>query len=187
MERAPSIDPAAAILLAHHTALGLRACDVIDPDGHPSTQLLLPAGPGAFRCDARIGADDSLRGAPSLHLFAATWIADDMLGANQVKLEAAGVPGERLGDTWLLPPPLRRGSIDASGRAQVVPFRRLPDGLAQALSPPVPSARALPEALMAQLVAIADANGWRIRWRAKWADRPVIWGMSGKLVTCVAE
>lgn len=114
-------DPAASIAAAHHAALRLRYEDVIrggkiDPD----FQFLLPAGPGAFVCSLLIGPDISIDGQQLLRLRVHTWLADDMLRDNQTSLIDDGAAGHRLGDSWLLPAPLRRTVLEPGGKVRVI-------------------------------------------------------------------
>ena len=57
--------------------------------------------------------------APGLHVRAHTWLSDDMLRDDQTPLIDDGTPGNRLGDDWLLPAPLRLTAVDNAGRAMI--------------------------------------------------------------------
>jgi hypothetical protein len=66
---------------------------------------------------------------------AATWIAEDMVHERQVLLADDGIPGERLGDGWLLPRPLRRLSLmESANGGMSVNFLRLEPGLPEFLT-----------------------------------------------------
>jgi hypothetical protein len=115
-------DPAACLSAAHHAALRLRDKDAVhmhDGKLDPSYQFLIPAGPGAFVCSLRSGRDISRAHTPMLHVGAHTWLSDDMLRDDQTPLIDDGSPGDRLGDSWLLPAPMRRTTMDDAGMARV--------------------------------------------------------------------
>jgi hypothetical protein len=102
-------DPTAAVLDAHRAALRLRIDDLLE-DGKlkDSTRFLLPAGKGAFIAGVTGGMDsDDLDAGYSAHIRCDTWIADDMMYDDQHKLIDDGAPGHRIGDSLLLPVPLR--------------------------------------------------------------------------------
>ena len=113
MQRGGVANPAAIIRAAHHTLLRLRAEQVMPEMQGTSLKLdsgrqfLLRAGPGGFICSLRAGKDRSLQWGVTMHAYAPTWISDDQLFATQVILADDGEPGYRLGDAWLMPPPLR--------------------------------------------------------------------------------
>jgi hypothetical protein len=105
-------DPTAILFAAHHAAWRLHVEQVVpDHEYDPNYQFLPPAGAGAFVCSTRVGEDTSL-GTPSMHLYAHTWLAADMLHEGQVPLCDDGLPGARLGDGWLLPAMLRKVTDD---------------------------------------------------------------------------
>lgn len=115
-------DPAGCVAAAHHAALRLRQMDVMHERNErldTSFQFLLPAGPGAFVCSLQRGPDVSVANAPTLSVFAHTWLSDDMLRDDQTPLIDDGSPGARLGDSWLLPAPMRRTMMDDAGVAWV--------------------------------------------------------------------
>jgi hypothetical protein len=58
----------------------------------------------------------------SFFAFARTWIDDAQLHEDQIPLCKKGKPGERLGDSWFLPRPLRRIVEVAPNQAQVIPL-----------------------------------------------------------------
>jgi hypothetical protein len=111
-QRSGGADPAACIMEAHHVLLRLRMKDVVT-DG---LTFSVRAGPGAFHSRLLVGTDDDDQG---LIVSARTWVADGQLFDNQVVHVGEGKPGERLGDTYLLPLPLRWGMMDPDGTARV--------------------------------------------------------------------
>lgn len=117
-------DPAGCLAAAHHSALRLHYKDVIHiHNGKLDTtnfRFLLPAGPGAFVCSLQVARDVSLAKAPAMHVGAHTWLSDDMLRDDQTPLIDDGSPGDRLGDSWLLPAPMRRSTMDDAGGACLV-------------------------------------------------------------------
>jgi hypothetical protein len=132
MARAPKTDRTAAIFEAHHAALRLRRSDVVDDGGHVrrASDMPLPAGPGAFMCKVSMAPDMSLERQVAMHIVGRTWVSDDQLREDQVKRIDDGLSGERLGDSWLLPAPLRR-VLNVGGKAAVLTWRGLPDALAK--------------------------------------------------------
>jgi hypothetical protein len=58
-------------------------------------------------------------GVACVYIFTPTWIDDDQLHEDQIPLCEKGEPGQRLGDGWLLPHPLRRIVEVAPGLAKV--------------------------------------------------------------------
>jgi hypothetical protein len=138
--------PDAVIAEAHHNVLRLRQ-DQLQPTGMTvlpvtssggfrmtlGSQFLVRAGGGGFICELALGPDVSIDEEPRV-LFSAfsgrelvvcaravTWIAEDMVREQQVLLADDGMPGERLGDGWLMPGPLRQISIteNADGRMSI--------------------------------------------------------------------
>jgi hypothetical protein len=100
--------PSAIIAEAHHNLLGLRVAIVMLGNKLDSgRRFLIKAGPGGFVCHLHVGRDRS-SGRIDVMAHADTWVADDMLRDDQTLLADDGEPGERLGDFWLLPAPLRR-------------------------------------------------------------------------------
>jgi hypothetical protein len=87
------------------------------------SQFLVRAGSGGFICELTMGPAVSIDEEPRVPLSAfsgremgvsaraVTWIAEDMVREQQVLLADDGMPGERLGDGWLMPGPLRQISI----------------------------------------------------------------------------
>jgi hypothetical protein len=101
--------PDAIIREAHHNILRLR-CDTVIPNKQvdPKRTFLVKAGAGGFVTHLQCGPDVSLGETFAVRARAHTWIANDMLHADQVLLADDGEPGHRLGDQWLIPAPLRR-------------------------------------------------------------------------------
>jgi hypothetical protein len=132
LHRSGAVDPAARIAAAHHAALRLRAADVFPSMATDSDfRFLVPAGPGAFVCGTAHGPDVSIDHQMSVHVRALTWLSTDMLRDDQVPLIDDGAPGNRLGDSWLMPAPLRRIDKGPGGMAQVlVRVPGLPDLMA---------------------------------------------------------
>jgi hypothetical protein len=109
--RAPGVAVTETLLAAHRCALLLPlsrfAHDYLET-------ILLRAPPGVFICEWLAGADASLDGHTAVHLRAKTWLHDDQLRADQQQLPA-GESGDRLGENYLRPAPLRQ--LERSGRA----------------------------------------------------------------------
>jgi hypothetical protein len=145
MQRRVTADPATNIHAAHRGVLRLRRDDVA-PGGRveDSFHFLLPAGPGAFICSLAAGFDMSVD-EPSLHVRAHTWLDDDQLRDDQTPLVGDGLPGERLGDGWLLPDPLRMIQTDDDGTGRLMRWAPgLPEILAAPKRRPERSTAALP-------------------------------------------
>lgn len=107
MQRAPATDPSAVVLALHHTALRLCVTDVMPDNVVTASSFLIGAGRGAFICEIDSGFDVSVK-EPTIFIRAITWIDDDQIRPDQIVLrEREGSDGPRLGDTWLLPKPLR--------------------------------------------------------------------------------
>jgi hypothetical protein len=101
--------PQAVVFDAHHSVLRTRTALVLPEQNlDRAPQFLLHAGQGAFVCSVRHGRDISLGREQSIHVRAHTWIDADQLHDDQRVFADDGEPGGRLGDTWLLPAPLRR-------------------------------------------------------------------------------
>jgi hypothetical protein len=152
--------PDAIIAEAHHNVLRLRQDQLKQPeltvlpvaasDGFRMTlgsQFLVRAGGGGFVCELTLGpnveADDDPRVPFSelpgrelgVQVRAATWIAEDMVNERQVLLAGDGMPGERLGDGWLLPQPLRQLSLVKSANGGMsLNLARLEPGLPELTS-----------------------------------------------------
>lgn len=76
-------------------------------------RFLLPAGEGAFACKLIFSTHEANDG-PGCHVRAETWLHRDQFFPEQeaALVNCEGEAGLRLGDTWLLPGPLRRFQKD---------------------------------------------------------------------------
>lgn len=134
LHRSGAVDPASSIAAAHHAALRVRASDVFpNLKVDRGFSFLIPAGPGAFVCSIAHGPDVSIGLGMEVHVRAHTWLATDMLHDDQTPLIDDGAPGDRLGESWLMPAPLKRIIKAPNGEAQVMV--RVP-GLPDLLSAP---------------------------------------------------
>jgi hypothetical protein len=107
--------PDAIIADAHRNILALstsaiRCGDCLDTDHH----FLVKAGDGGFICHLQVFRHESKWEFNTL-VRTRTWLSNDMLGDDQVVLVGNGAPGERLGDSWLLPTPMRK--VRSDGKA----------------------------------------------------------------------
>jgi hypothetical protein len=94
VERSRLLHPETIIREAHATLLDL-------PASAPTPSQYLKAGSGCFVGGLILG--DDVRIGASVHFRAKTWLANDMLGSDQIPLDEKGEPGKRLGDALLLP------------------------------------------------------------------------------------
>jgi len=110
IQRTGNAAPVDHIMAAHHAVLGLRQSEIVPNNGRLDRDVSfgVAAGPGAFICHCSITPDQSMGGELQMHVFAHTWVADDQRSETQVVHIGDGGPGERLGDHWLLPMPMRR-------------------------------------------------------------------------------
>jgi hypothetical protein len=125
MERS-RLMPTAIIREAHRNILRLRS-EVVVPNNMLDfdRQFLVQAGPGGFVCNLQSGLDqfdDTI----NLYVRCSTWLAEEMLCDNQILLVDDGAPGFRLGDSWLLPAPLKCLIDDGSG-LNMRPLGELPE------------------------------------------------------------
>jgi hypothetical protein len=97
VERSRFLHPETIIREAHVNLLGLSV-------DHAKTLEYLKAGPGCFAGTLAFGTDVQV--GLSLHFRVSTWLADDMLGPDQIPMCEPGEAGKRLGDSVLLPRPL---------------------------------------------------------------------------------
>jgi hypothetical protein len=100
IQRAPQADIPATLWEAHKNALAIRFAPLA------GRTLVIPAGPGAFLAELLSGRDSELGGCTFLFLQARTWISAEMALGTPAPTTTA--PGERAGDSILLPLPLRR-------------------------------------------------------------------------------
>jgi hypothetical protein len=107
--RAPGQDMEAAMLEAHHTTLRIRVARMKPHFADPSARFFLPAGPGVFVCSAHIRSDVSMDGGLQACIRAHTWLHRDQLSDNREAeiFMVDDIAGERLGEGYLLPMPLR--------------------------------------------------------------------------------
>lgn len=108
LQRAPGLDIDAALRGAHFALLGAVQDSV--PLARRDARFMVPAGPGVFMCSALSGPDISTGGQINVHIHAHTWLHSDQLRDDQeaALIVAAGAGQPRLGQSWLLPFPLRR-------------------------------------------------------------------------------
>jgi hypothetical protein len=127
IERSRFLHPGAIIREAHVNLLNLPAQTIALNNGNIETErgFFVKAGAGAFRCEMQGGPDKLNNGELGFFAFTRTWIDAARLHEDQVPLHEKGKPGNRLGDTWLLPHPLRRIIEVATNQAQVIPLRQL--------------------------------------------------------------
>jgi hypothetical protein len=98
------VDPTHRNLLALSAAAAAKYSvggDSLDSGHH----FLVKAGDGGFICQLRIDSDEA-RGGLDIRIRTRTWLSNDMLREDQTVLVGNGAPGERLGDSWLMPKPL---------------------------------------------------------------------------------
>lgn len=67
----------------------------------------IKAGAGCFAVELTGGLDISAGDALMYWFRAKTWLADDMLGPDQIPIAGEGKAGDRMGELVLLPLPLR--------------------------------------------------------------------------------
>lgn len=117
LQRDRTADIDQVVLAAHHAFLRTSFSTLASGDMMDGEQrFLLPAGAGFFVCDMRLTKNggiysgaDVVRECDILSTRARTWLHRDQLPDEQEKLPVAveGAPGEWMGDSWLLPEPLR--------------------------------------------------------------------------------
>jgi hypothetical protein len=121
VERSGFLHPGALIRDAHLNLLDLPA--TLAPEIHryedegPAT--FFKAGAGCFAGYFRTGRDASAGGELMAHVRVRTWLDENQLHADQIVMAEKGRPGERLGDSWLLPVPLRHLETDRRNRVHV--------------------------------------------------------------------
>jgi hypothetical protein len=105
LQRDPGEDLPAVIMAAHHAVLNIRlhnAQTYFAGEG----SFRLPAGNGEFRCVGVSGFDVSRANEPMLHIRALTWLHRDQL-QDEPPDPPVSDDEPRLGDSFLLPAPLR--------------------------------------------------------------------------------
>jgi hypothetical protein len=122
IERSRLLHPGTIIREAHTNLLNLPAQSLALNNGNIETErgFFVKAGAGAFRCEMQGDKDNNDE--ISVFAFARTWIDDARLYEDQVPLCERGEPGDRLGDNWLLPRPLRRIVEVTPNQAHVIPL-----------------------------------------------------------------
>jgi hypothetical protein len=101
LERSRLPNPEAVIREAHRNLLEL-------PSAVATERLrYIKAGPRCF-VGRLMKAEDVEARATAYFFRVGTWLENSMLGEDQVPLRAKGEPGDRLGDTYLVPWPFRR-------------------------------------------------------------------------------
>lgn len=118
-----------------HAALRARAADVLPIINEAQEAVLLPAGNSVFVCSARLAEDVSAGNEPRCHLTARTWLHSDQLHDDQHALLVDGTAGDRLGESLLLPMPLRRIRTDAGAGGTLSVLSWAP-GLPETLAEP---------------------------------------------------
>jgi hypothetical protein len=131
LQRAPNADLSAVLTAAHHAALRVQIMEV--GQGHP--EFLLPAGDGCFACTLMACEEEVTRNEPQAHIRAGTWLHRDQLHDDQRPIAIDGPPGHRLGESFLLPAPLRSTSIGEDGLMHVATWMWAP-GLSETLAEP---------------------------------------------------
>ena len=120
--RAPGVDIGATLMTAHHAVLRARDDNeqlfpaAVDPD----KSFLVPAGDGVFVCGLVLGED--VKFGTAAHVFAHTWLHNDQLHDDQTPLLVERGTGARLGESLLLPLPLRR-MTRVDGQLKVVAWQ----------------------------------------------------------------
>ena len=124
VERSGLLQPETIIRDAHRNLLDLPA--TLFSDGLLQRGFFVRAGAGAFRCRIFAGEDVSRDGDYCVQVIASTWIDDNQLHEDQVVLCDKAAPGDRLGDGWLLPRPLRQ-IRDTENGCEVLTYKDMPD------------------------------------------------------------
>jgi hypothetical protein len=125
LQRSPAADLSATILQAHHALLRARLCDLLPNFADPTVAFYLPAGDGVFVCEVHRGKDLSLGCDHSIWIRARTWLHLDQLSDQQERavLVVDGIPGDRVGDDWFLPVPLKEIVEEDDGRLSVAKWQ----------------------------------------------------------------
>jgi hypothetical protein len=117
LQRSPGADPRATMLAAHRAILRARITDLQPCFDDPDHAFLLPATCGAFICSMIIGNDlslptdlrEKLAPEPTIHAIAHTWLDADNMHDDQRPIAVdAGAGDRRIGDSFMLPYPLRQ-------------------------------------------------------------------------------
>jgi hypothetical protein len=123
VERSRALHPGVIIRQAHLNLLALPQSVAASMSRKDDAGVLIKAGAGAFVAELRLAPDVSTHNAVQCHVRVKTWLADDMLGADQNPLCEPGEPGDRLGDAWLRPAPFRRIVRAGDHEAQALSWR----------------------------------------------------------------
>jgi hypothetical protein len=121
LQRQRAADLGTVLLAAHHAALRSRVADVAHCFADPDQRVLLPTRAGCFVSVVALGRDPAeVDSNMTVHIRALTWLSNDQLTDEQERdiLLTDDGPGERLGQEWLAPAPLRRITY-SNGRANV--------------------------------------------------------------------
>jgi hypothetical protein len=120
----PGVDPDALVAAAHANLLRLRV-DTVVPHGafDETLSFLVRAGEGGFVCRLLPGCEEG--GRTVVYAYASTWLNEDQLRDEQILLAPDGAPGERLGDHWLKPLPLRTAAVRSPGLPTALDLRRV--------------------------------------------------------------
>jgi len=98
----------AAIRDAHHNLLQLPADTAVRLfSGTRADPTCIKAGPGYFLVQMKFGPDTTLHD-HSMYVRVATYYTENEMRERYLRLTEKGQPGDRLGDSWLLPWPLRK-------------------------------------------------------------------------------
>lgn len=100
VERSRLLTPETIIREAHRNVLGA-------PLKGARRNGYIKAGAGCFAVELIGGKDVSAGGALQFHIRANTWLADDMLGPDQIPIFGEGEAGNRMGELVLFPLSLR--------------------------------------------------------------------------------
>jgi hypothetical protein len=121
VERSGMLQPETIIRDAHRNLLELPGQLVALNNGaiDPKRGFYVKAGAGAFRCNFVLAEDVSIAEELGCSIFTPTWIDNARLYEDQIPLCEKGESGQRLGDSWLLPMPLRWISKTTAGCAEV--------------------------------------------------------------------
>jgi hypothetical protein len=120
VERSGVLHPGVIVRQAHLNLLALPQSLAASMSG--ASGVLIKAGSGAFAGEFRMAPDVSTYNALQCHVRVKTWLADEMLGADQNPLREPGEPGDQLGDCWLRPAPFRR-IVRTGNEANVLTWR----------------------------------------------------------------
>ena len=131
LQRSPHADPVNVMVAAHRNILKARVDDLRAVMSTMRGTFLLPAGPGAFVCEVICGPDQSLGNSHSMFVTARTYLDADMLFETQVSIAVDARDGEsRMGDSFLLPFPLRRMTAEGEPGNRLIAVEPIGDVVA---------------------------------------------------------